>query len=107
MVCKNAWGSSIMKNKLRIIKAILTQIINDIDTGNSNISEDQYDDILEQISFYTDVKSKMSKYQAAKYLNISRATFDNYVKAGKLPQGRKQQGFKELYWYRQDLVLNK
>lgn len=86
-----------MKNKLRIVKAILTQIINDIDTGNSNISEDQYDDILEQISFYTDSKAKLSKYQAAKYLNVSRSTFDNYVKAGKLPQGRKQQGFKELF----------
>lgn len=86
-----------MKNKLRLIKAILTQIINDIDAGNSNISEDQYEDILEQISFYSNVNAKLSKYQAAKYLNISRATFDNYVKAGKLPRGRKQQGFKEIF----------
>jgi hypothetical protein len=86
-----------MKNKLRIIKAILTQIINDIDTGNSNISEDQYDDILEQISFYTDAKSKMSKYQAAKYLNISRATFDNYVKLGSFHKDENNKGLKNSF----------
>lgn len=32
-----------------------------------------------------------------KYLKVSRATFDNYVRAGKIPKGRKQIGFKELY----------
>lgn len=30
-------------------------------------------------------------------LKISRATFDNYVKAKKIPNGRKQIGFKELF----------
>jgi hypothetical protein len=39
------------------------------------------------------------------YLNISRATFYNYIKQGKLQKGMKQQGFKELFWYKKDLDL--
>ena len=31
----------------------------------------------------------MSKYEAYSYLNISRAKFDNLVKEGKLPKGKK------------------
>lgn len=45
----------------------------------------------------------MSKYEAYSYLNISRAKFDNLVKEGKLPKGKKQQGFKELSWTKGDL----
>ena len=45
----------------------------------------------------------MSKYQAYTYLNMSRATFDNLVREGKLPKGVKVAGFKELFWYKKDL----
>lgn len=56
------------------------------------------------ISFWiTNKNEKLSKYQACKYLKVSRATFDNYVKAKKIPNGRKQIGFKELFWYKKDL----
>lgn len=34
---------------------------------------------------------------------ISRATFDNYVREGKIPKGLKQPGFKELFWLKRDL----
>lgn len=85
-----------MRN-LTLIRDLLAKIVDDIDAGNSNLSDEQYDEILDQISFFSDAKSKFSKYQAAKFLHISRATFDNYVKAGKLPEGRQQQGFKEKF----------
>lgn len=51
----------------------------------------------------------MSKYEACQYLNISRATFDNYVREGKLPKGTKEAGFKELSWSRKelDMFINK
>lgn len=38
-----------------------------------------------------------------KYLNVSRATFDRYVSEGKIPPGKKEQGFKELFWVKKDL----
>lgn len=88
---------------LKIIRALLVKIINDIDTGNSNISEQECSILIEHLNELTNKNEKLSKYQACKYLNISRATFDNYVRDKKLPKGRKQQGFKELFFYKKDL----
>lgn len=47
----------------------------------------------------------MSKTQAADYIGVSRATFDNYVHDGFLPKGIKKEGFKELRWYKSDLDI--
>ena len=89
--------------KLQVIRDLLYKIIEDIDAGNSNISDDQYDSIIEQINFLSNSNTKYSKYQACKFLNISRATFDNKVREGLIPPGRKQQGFKELSWTKKEL----
>ena len=48
---------------------------------------------------------RMSKLQAAEYLGVCRATFDNLVKDGFIPKGVKQEGFKELSWSKIDLDL--
>ena len=90
---------------IKIIKEILLKIIDDIDTGNSNLSSEECEEVIEYLSGITNKNEKLSKYQACKYLKISRATFDNYVRAGKIPKGRKQIGFKELYWYKKDLDI--
>lgn len=45
----------------------------------------------------------MSKESACMYLDISRATFDNLVREGKIPKGEKALGFKELGWKKSDL----
>lgn len=34
---------------------------------------------------------------------MSRATFDNYIREGKLPKGTKEVEFKELSWSRKEL----
>lgn len=36
-------------------------------------------------------------------VNVSRATFDNYVRAGRLPRGKHEAGFKELSWDKKTL----
>ena len=36
-------------------------------------------------------------------MNVSRATFDNYVREGKLPRGKHEIGFKELSWSKKEL----
>ena len=36
-------------------------------------------------------------------LNVSRTTFDNYVREGKLPRGKHEIGFKELSWSKKEL----
>lgn len=82
---------------------IFKHLIEQIDCGNSKVDEEEYDLILDSINKITNTKKKLSKYQACQKLGISRATFDNRVKEGKIPKGRKEPGFKELFWYEQDL----
>ena len=88
---------------LQIIKELLLKIVSDIDAGNSSISEDDGIELVKIIKSYTDKTIKMSKYQACQYLNVSRATFDNYVREGNLPRGKKEAGFKELFYTKKDL----
>lgn len=83
---------------LKIIKTLLEKVINDIDCGNSNITEDEAMDIIKIIKSYTDKTQRLSKYQACQKLNVSRATFDNLVREGVIPRGEKVIGFKELFW---------
>lgn len=88
---------------LKTIRNQLAKILNDIDVGNSNITENEAVELAKVLQSYTDKTIKMSKYQACQYLNISRATFDNYVREGKLPRGKKEAGFKELFYTQKDL----
>lgn len=88
---------------LNVIRKQLIKIVNDIDAGNSNIEDGDAEEIMALLNKYTNKDIWLSKYQSYTHLNISRATFDNLVKEGKLPKGRKQQGFKELSWNKKDL----
>lgn len=86
---------------LQLIKTALEQFIKDIDSGNSNISQEQQLEILELLQ---KINSKeLSKIESAQYIGVSRATFDNYIKKGLIPEGKKRQGFKELSWSKSDL----
>jgi hypothetical protein len=49
----------------------------------------------------------MSKEQACQYLNLSISRFDDYVRMGKVPKGKKVVGFKELRWFEDELLLCK
>lgn len=88
---------------LNVIKTLLRKILNDIDAGNSNVSEKEAIEIVNVIKSYTDKTQRLSKYQACQKLNISRATFDNLVREGIIPRGQKIAGFKELFWTEKDL----
>ena len=90
---------------LNIIKNQLLKIISDIDAGNCNLSLDEEIEVINFINKLSNKECRMSKYEAYSYLNISRAKFDNLVKEGKLPKGKKRQGFKELSWNKKDLDL--
>lgn len=71
---------------LNTVKTLLRKILDDIDAGNSNITEAEEKKIIDMLSEITD--NRMSKYQACQYLNVSRSTFDNLVKDGFLPEGK-------------------
>lgn len=86
----------------RIIRNLLQGIIDDLDAGNANMNEEEAIEIAKVISELRK-DNGISKYAACKYLNVSRATFDNYVREGKIPKGKHEIGFKELRWYKKDL----
>lgn len=91
---------------LKIIKGILQKFIDDIDADNTNISYEQQCDIIRILSNVDSGKdNEMNKTQAADYLGVSRATFDNYVRDGFIPKGKQVGNFKELRWYKSDLDL--
>ena len=83
---------------LNVIRDGLQQIIDDIDSGNSNISEEKQMQILSILN-----PQEMSKTQAADYLNVSTSTFNNYVSKGYIPKGIKKQGISSKLWYKHDL----
>lgn len=93
-----------MLGALITLRKMLSQIIDDIDAGNSNLEEEEEIAILSTMTNIMDKRVKLSKYQACNYLGISRATFDNYIREGKLPKGKKEQGFKELFWTKKELT---
>ena len=86
---------------MQLIKTTLQQLLNDIDSGNTNIDENQQ---LELIQILQKINTKeLSKIEAANYIGVSRATFDNYINRGLIPKGIKRLGFKELSWNKYDL----
>lgn len=86
-----------------VIAQLLEQCLGNIKAGASNISEEDQLEIVAMLRKYTDKDRRLSKYQACTYLNISRATFDNYVREGKIPKGKKEIGWKELSWSESEL----
>lgn len=89
--------------RLLLLKLGLQAIINEIDAGNSNLTEEQECELLDMISWMTNPETKLSKYQASKELGKSRSMIDNYIKSGELTL-REQQGFKEKFLYRRDII---
>lgn len=88
---------------LKMIRNILAEKVQDIDSGNCDMSEEECTKVLKNLEVLGRKDIPMSKYQAYTHLGMSRATFDNYIREGKLPRGKKVAGFKELMWTQRDL----
>lgn len=82
-----------------IIK-ILKRIISDLESDNCTLTENEALDIIKLFGH-----KRLSKEQACDYLNLSRSRFDDLVREGKIPKGKKEVGFKELSWYEDELYL--
>ena len=87
-----------MSNLKRLIVNLLRETADKIDAGTSEITESEAMDIMSILAH-----KPMSKEDACIYLNLSRSRFDDLVREGRLPKGRKRRGFKELVWYQDEL----
>ena len=89
-----------MNNFLRkYATKILREAADKIDAGTCELDEDQVMDIASVIGHQV-----LSKDEACSYLNLSRSRFDDLVREGKIPKGRKRRGFKELIFYKDELT---
>ena len=87
---------------MNLVVKYLREAADKIEVGTSEISETEAIDILRIVAH-----EAMSKEQACSYLNLSRARFDDLVREKRIPRGRKRVGFKELYWWKDELDMCK
>lgn len=78
---------------------ILRETADKIDSGNSELNEEQAVQIMAIIAH-----EPISKEEASNLLNISRTKFNNLIDEGKMPKGRKRRGLKELIWYKDEIM---
>lgn len=92
-----------MKESLRVLIAKeLRKLADKFDAGTTEADETQVMDVMSMLTHRV-----MSKEVACKFLNLSRSRFDDLVREGKIPKGRKRTGFKELVWWEDELELCK
>lgn len=82
----------------KLIVRLLREAADKIETGGCELSEEEQADLLSVIAHRS-----MSKEEACNFVNLSRSQFDNLVRQGRLPHGRKLRGRKELIWYEDEL----
>lgn len=86
---------------VELIKMGLKQVLDDLDAGNSHMTEEQCEVLMKTLRDFQP-KSKMSYYQAAQYLKKSRKSIDYYIQQGWLTP-RSEAGFHEKFFYKEDL----
>ena len=83
----------------KIIAKLMHQYADAIDAGNSHLNAEQATNILSAIAHI-----EMTKEEVCDYLNMSRSRFDDYVREGKFPRGRKVKHKTNLIWYKDEIM---
>lgn len=82
----------------RMIAKLLREAADKIDAGTCELSEQEAMDIMSAVAH-----NALSKEEACLFLNLKRSRFDDLVREGRIPRGRKRRGRKELIWYEDEL----
>ena len=78
----------------------LRDVANKIEKGECELNKDDACKILSVIAH-----EPLTKEESCSYLNLSRSRFDDLVRLGTIPKGRKRRGTSTLYWYKDELDL--
>lgn len=89
---------------INVLKNILQAIIDKIDAGNSNLTEEQIIMVVDMLKPYTLYEPYTTAAKAHTYLGISMKTFRNLIKTGELPKGIKEAGDSSLKWLKTDII---
>lgn len=84
----------------KLVCRTLREIADKIDGGNCELSEAEASEILATITHTT-----LSKEEACDFLNLRRSRFDELIRLGRIPKGRKIKGRKELVWFKDELAI--
>ncbi len=88
-----------MQNALsKLISKNLREVADKIDASTSELTEEEAMELLSVISHKV-----LSKEQACNFVGLQSSQFDNLIRAGKLPKGRKRRGHTALVWYEDEL----
>lgn len=83
----------------KIIVKLLRDYANNIENGNSNLTIEECNNILATVAHIS-----VTKEEACEYLNISRSRFDDLVRLGVIPRGKKVKHKNNLVWYKDELI---
>ena len=82
---------------------MLRKIADNLDAGTSHLDEKGCHKVLNTINLMENGDEELSKLEAAEYIGVCRATFDNYFSNGLIPKGKNNEGTKALFWFKSDL----
>lgn len=81
------------------IAKMLRDIANKLDNDTCELTEDEAMDIVNVLAH-----EALSKEEACIYMNLKTTRFDDLVRDGIIPKGVKRKGWKEIRWYKDDLI---
>ena len=84
----------------KLVCRTLREVADKIDGGTCELSEAEASEILATITHTT-----LSKEEACDFLNLRRSRFDELIRLGRIPKGRKIKGRKELVWFKDELAI--
>ena len=91
-----------MSSILREIRSILANWVENIDAGNTNISEEEERALLGSLK---EISSPyVSTYTAIRMSGKKKSEFYELIRQGKLPKGEHIQGFKEIHFNKAKLI---
>ena len=85
---------------LDFVCTTLIDIGNKIKEGKCELTDEQASIVLGTVGHI-----EMTKEEACQYINISRSRFDDHVRAGIIPKGRKKRNKTALIWYKDELDI--
>ena len=89
---------SMQKTITKLLVKYLRDVADKIEAGTCELTEEEQTDLLSVIAH-----KSLSKEEACNFVHLSRSRFDDLVRQGQLPRGRKLRGRKELIWYEDEL----